>query len=284
MDEFLQEKQGDLGPLFDERWIVELKGKPAGVVHVFEDKVGSEKRGVVDSLAIIPEFRGFGVEKKIMLSAISVLERRKVTAVLVPRLRWSGTEEKNRVEFLEELGFTLSRITSLMEINLKRIPSDIAANRVVVVRTLHGNEEEDFEELNRIRNECGNERSDFQPSTVEQIRHLLKNNSYSYIENYFGVLKEKCVGCVIVAIDKLFNSEKNVKAGIVLGLAVLKKYRKAGVGTTLLLHGLKTLEAKEMNKAVLDVDDLNETGAFKLYEKIGFKVVEKFITYEKSLS
>jgi ribosomal protein S18 acetylase RimI-like enzyme len=37
-----------------------------------------------------------------------------------------------------------------------------------------------------------------------------------------------------------------------------------------------------MTKAMLDVDDLNETGALRLYEKIGFKVLEKYLTYEKS--
>lgn len=283
-DGFLQDEQRDSDLLFDERWIVELEGSPAGVVHVFEDEVGSEKRGVVTDLAVIPKFRGSDVEKELVLSAVDVLERRKVKAVIVPRLRWSDAEKRNRVEFLEDLGFTLIRKTSLMEIDLKRIPSGIATNRVAVVRTLHGNEEEDFEELNRLRNECASVRSDFQPSTVEQIRHLLKSNSYSYLENYFGVLDGKCVGCVIVATDELFNSEKNVKAGIVLGLGVLRKYRKVGIGTTLLLHGLKTLEARQMTKAVLDVDDLNETGAFKLYGRIGFKVVEKYLTYEKLLS
>jgi ribosomal protein S18 acetylase RimI-like enzyme len=284
VEEFLQEEQRDSGSMFSERWVAELDGSPAGVVHVFEDQAGNERRGVVDSLAIVPKFRGSGVEKELVLSAIDELEKRKVKAVLVPRLRWSGTEKKNRVEFLEELGFNLTRKTSLMEIDLARIPSDIATKEGVVARTLRENEEEDFEELNRLRNECANDRSDFQPSTVEQIWHLLKNSPYSYLKNYFGVLDGKYVGFIIVAIDEQYNLEKNVKAGIILGLGVLRKYRKAGIGTTLLLHGLEALRAKQMTKAVLDVDDLNETGALKLYEKIWFKAVEKYLTYEKPFS
>jgi ribosomal protein S18 acetylase RimI-like enzyme len=55
-----------------------------------------------------------------------------------------------------------------------------------------------------------------------------------------------------------------------------------GIGTRLMLHGLVTLKAKGMTKAELGVDDFNPTKAMKLYEKVGFKVVKKDLTYEKN--
>ncbi len=63
----------------------------------------------------------------------------------------------------------------------------------------------------------------------------------------------------------------------------MKPYRKKGIGTRLTLHGLETLRAKGMTKAILDVDDFNPTKAIKLYEKVGFKVAKKYLKYEKRL-
>jgi ribosomal protein S18 acetylase RimI-like enzyme len=281
VEEFLREEQRDLGSLYSERWVAELDGNPVGVVHVFEDRMENEKRGVVDDLAIIPKLHGSGAEKELVKFAVDQLEKRKVNTILVPRLRWSDPEENNRVKLLEELGFNLIRKTSLMEIDLTRIPSDVEVNKRCSIRLLREHVEEDVEELNSLRNECAQGRLNFQPGTVEEIRHLLKNNPYSCFKGFFAVLDRKCVGFIIVAIDERYNSERNVKAGIVLGLGVLRSYRKAGIGTALVLHGLGFLRTQQMTKAMLDVDDLNETGALRLYERIGFKVLEKYLTYEK---
>jgi len=281
VEEYLREMQKDSDSPYSERWIAELDGNPVGVVHAFEERMETEKGGVIDNLAIIPKLHGSGVEKEIVKFAVDQLEKRKVNKILMPRLRWSDSEENNRVKLLEELGFSLIRKTSLMEIDLTRILSDMKVNKRCSIRLLREHVEEDVEELNSLRNECGQGRFNFQPTTIEEIRYLLKNNPYSCFKGFFAVLDRKCVGFVIVAIDERYNSERNVKAGIVLGLGVLRSYRKTGIGTALVLHGLRFLRTQQMTKAMLDIDDLNETGALKLYEKIGFKVLEKYLTYEK---
>ncbi|MGB9779024.1 MAG: GNAT family N-acetyltransferase [Candidatus Bathyarchaeia archaeon] len=200
----------------------------------------------------------------------------------MPRLRWFDPKENNHVKPLEELGFNIIRKTSLMEIDLARIPSDIKVNKRCNIRPFREHVEEDIEELNALRNECGQGRFNFQPSTTEEIRHFLKNNPYSCFKGFFAMLDRKCVGFIIVAIDEKYNSERKVKTGAILGLGVRRDYRRTGIGTALVLHGLRFLRTQQMTKAMLDVDDLNETEAIRLYEKIGFKVVEKYLTYEKS--
>jgi ribosomal protein S18 acetylase RimI-like enzyme len=50
-----------------------------------------------------------------------------------------------------------------------------------------------------------------------------------------------------------------------------------------MLHGLETLKAKGMTKAILHVDDYNPTKAVTLYEKVGFSVKKKDFTYERKL-
>ncbi len=281
VEEFVREEQKASRSLCGERWVAELDGCPAGVVHVFEERMEYGKRGVVGDLAIIPKLRGSGVERELAGFAVDQLEKKEVNKMFVPRLRWSDPNGKHRVQFLEELGFNLIRKTSLMEIDLTRIPSDIDVNKGFSIKPLSELVDEDIEKLNSLRNECAQGQVNFRPTSVEEIRHLLRNNLYSYLKGFFAVRDGKCVGFVIVAIDERYNSEKNANAGIVLGLGVLRNHRRSGIGTALVLYGLGVLRTEKMTKAVLDVDDFNETGALKLYKRIGFNVLEKYLTYEK---
>jgi ribosomal protein S18 acetylase RimI-like enzyme len=66
-------------------------------------------------------------------------------------------------------------------------------------------------------------------------------------------------------------------------IGVLEPSRRKDIGTRLVLQGLKTLKTKSMVKAMVDTEDNNPTKAIKLYEKVGFKVGQDCLTYEKSL-
>jgi ribosomal protein S18 acetylase RimI-like enzyme len=283
VEEFVREEHKDSRSLCGERWVAELDGYPVGVVHVFDERMEDGKRGVVDDLAIIPKLRGSSVEKELAEFVVDRLERWEVKKIFVPRLRWSDLNGRNRVQFLEDLGFNMVRKTSLMEIDLTRIPSDIDVNKGFSIRPLSEHVHEDIEKLNSLRNECAQGQVNFRPTSVEEIRHLLRDNLYSYLKSFFAVQDGKCVGFVIIAIDERYNSEKNTNAGIVLGLGVLRNHRRSGIGTALMLYGLRVLRTEKMTRAILDVDDFNETGALKLYERIGFNVLEKYLTYEKSV-
>lgn len=96
------------------------------------------------------------------------------------------------------------------------------------------------------------------------------------------MLDQKTVGYIGLGIDEKYNMEKNVKSGIILDIGVLKPCRIKGIGARLMLYCLEKLKAKGMTKAELGVDDFNPTRAMKLYEKLGFKVFKKDLTYEKS--
>jgi len=86
-----------------------------------------------------------------------------------------------------------------------------------------------------------------------------------------------------VGIDERYNVEHNVKSGRISGIGVLKAHRRKGIGTRLMLQSLKTLRAEGMTKAMLDTEDINPTRAITLYEKVGFKVLQEYVTYEKHM-
>ncbi len=269
---------------FEGRLIAELDGKPVGVVHAYVDKLRKEKKGFISVFCVIPEFRGLGVEEKLAELAINELKKRGMNVVLA----WTDQRRNDRIEFLEKHGFKLVGVESDMEIDLDDVPSNIGENTQVAFRLLRKNVEEDIKLLNWLYNECFKEQRNYRPRSIEETRHSLLNDpdmsAGAQQECFFALLNEKNVGFIRVGVDEKRNIEKNVKSGIILQIGVLKPYRRKGIGTRLMLQGLETLEAKGMTKAMINVDEFDPTNPIKLYEKVGFHAVNKYLDYEKDLT
>jgi mycothiol synthase len=265
---------------FEGRFIAELNGKPVGIVHAHVDKLRKEKKGFIYTFGVIPEFRGRGVEEELVESAMNELRKRGMDLVQA----WADHKRSDRILLLEKLDFKPVRRESDMEMDLTNVRSDIGEDTQVTIRLLQKNVEEDIKTLTWLSNECFKEHFNFRPSTFEEIRHSLYDHSkFAEQEFFFAMLDEKNVGFIGIGVDEKYNIEKNVRCGFILTIGVLKLYRRKGIGTRLMLHGLETLKAKGMTKAMLDVDDLNPTKAIKLYEDIGFTVAKKYLVYEKRL-
>ena len=264
---------------FEGRFIAELDGKPVGLVYAHADKLSKEKRGFIYDFCVIPEFRGRGVEEKLAEIAINGLEKHGMNVIEA----WTGCRRSDRIQLLEKLGFKPVYKTFDMEIDLANIPSNIGENTEVTIRLFRKNAEEDMKTLNWLWNECFREHPHYRPRTIEETRNRWLNDPhFKEQEFFFAVLDQKSVGFIGVAIDEKYNIEKNITGGFILTIGVLKPCRRKGIGTKLMLQGLKTLKAKGITKAMLDTEDFNPK-AIKLYEKVGFEVVQEYLTYEKRL-
>ena len=271
-----EEKDRNFDP--EGRFIAELEGRPVGTVHAHVDKLREEKKGFINDFCVIPEFRGRGVEEKLAELAINELKTRGMRIVQT----WTGYKRNDRMGLLEKYGFRPVRTVSDMEIDLAHIPSHLGENTQVAIRSLRKNVENDIKLLNRLNNECFKEHPNYRPSTIEETRYsLLNDTKFREQEYFFATLINESVGYIGVGVDEKYNTEKNVKNGFILTIGVLKPYRRSRIGTRLMLQGLETIKAKGMTKAMLEVNDFNPTKAHKLYEKVGFQVVEKYLIYEK---
>jgi ribosomal-protein-alanine N-acetyltransferase len=68
---------------------------------------------------------------------------------------------------------------------------------------------------------------------------------------------------------------KVARRGIILRVAVHPDYQGQGIATQLLQHSFQELKKKDLDEVELDVDVI-KSGARRLYEKMGFKIVETF--------
>ncbi len=280
VDEMLLQEKED--PKFDPegRFVAEFDGRPVGVVHANVDKLREERKGFI-WLDVIPESRGRGIEHQLVETAVRELKPRGMTTAQAS----VDSRELDYVGLLEGLDFKQARVISMMEMDLANISHSIGENRQVAIRTLQKDREEDIELLTWLMNETFKEHFNSRPDTIEEIRHLVFSDLYYNKEKkiFFTILDGESVGYIGVGADEKYNLEKNVKAAYIFTIGVLKKYRRTGIGTRLILHVLETLEANGITKAMLDVDDYNPTKAIKLYEKVGFRVKKKNLIFEREL-
>ena len=273
----LEEKRPNFD--FEGRFIAELDGKPVGIVHANVDKLREDRKGFI-RLGVTPEFHGGETEQQLIETALRELKARGMTTAQT----WTDSGWKKRIQLLEELNFKRVRVFSLMEMDQANVSQNIGENKQVAMRPLHKDLDEDIKLVNRLENESFKEHFDYRPDTLEETQHQLLSNPYlKEQEVFFALLNGESVGYIGVGVDEKYNLEKKVKAGEIFTIGVLKRYRRTGIGARLMLHGLETLKAKGMTKAILGVDDYNPTKALKLYEKVGFRAKKQDFVFEREL-
>jgi mycothiol synthase len=92
---------------------------------------------------------------------------------------------------------------------------------------------------------------------------------------------DQIAGMVLSFINTAENAEFNRKRGYTENICILRPYRKQGLAKALIALSLKALKERGMDHAALGVDAENTSGATHLYEKMGFRVVDRGTIYQK---
>jgi len=260
--------------------IAELNSEPVGIVNAYVDKMREEKKGFIRLLGVVPEKRRRGIGRALAEKAVESLRERGMQTVEAS----AGMEKPAAIGLWESMGFKRVRVFSLMKSPLEDIPSGVGENLDVQLRKYQKGLFEDLKLLNWLSNQAFSEHYNYRPDTVEETRYFLELDPiFKEQEWLFTLLRDNPVGYVGVGIDEKFNQEKNTSAGWILSIGVLKPNRLKGVGTRLMIEGMKLLKRKGMTQAMLGVDDQNPTKAIRLYEKVGFKATRKDIAYQKTI-
>ena len=269
-------------PAFDATgmFIAELDGEPGGIVNARVDKMREEKKGFIRMLGVVPEYRRRGIGRALAEKAIESLRERGMQTAETE----ADVGKPEAVGLWESMGFERVRISSLMKMSLDNIPSGIGENQDVKLRKFEKDSLEDLKLLTWLTNETFKEHYNWRPFTIEELRYFMDQEPHFKEQEHLFILSEgKPVGYVDVDIDQKYNKERNTRLGWILSIGVLKQNRLRGIGTRLMIEGMKVLKAKGMTEVMLGVDDQNPTKAIKLYEKVGFEAIRKEIAFQKNL-
>jgi ribosomal protein S18 acetylase RimI-like enzyme len=98
---------------------------------------------------------------------------------------------------------------------------------------------------------------------------------------YLAMDGETIVGFCLNWVDQAKNEQTGIQEGFIEAVGVIPEWRGKGVASALLGQSMREFLAAGMERAALDVDTQNPTGALGLYEKLGFEAVRRTITFTK---
>lgn len=263
------------------RFVAELDGEPVGCVNGYVDSRRKEKKGFLSGPVVVPEHRRTGIGLKLAKRGILSLKERGMEVVQdnMPEC-YAGN-----IRILEKLGFTRVREFSRMTRSLEALPSGVGENPDVELVKL-GKTREDASLLTRLANDAFSEHFDHRDGVAEEEEFWMKHAAdlgYSD-ETVVARLEGKPVGFLISGYNEKENEHLGLKRGWLYSIGVLKPFRGRGLAKRLMLHGMERLAAQGLTEAALGVDNSNVTGAFRLYEALGFKVARRSYAYELKLT
>ncbi len=94
---------------------------------------------------------------------------------------------------------------------------------------------------------------------------------------------DQIVGLSINRVNDEEIQATGLKEGWIDDLAVLRPWRRQGIGAALLCAALRAFDEIGLEFAGLGVDTENTSGALRIYERLGFKVVKQFMIFTKAL-
>ncbi len=117
----------------------------------------------------------------------------------------------------------------------------------------------------------------FAPTPFEEWRHIrLAAYDFDPALHFLACDADEIAGLAFCVAD----SSRHPGYGWIDTLGVRRPWRKRGLGEALLRHSFGELKRRGCHGAGLDVDADNLTGATRLYERVGMRVVSRGDTYE----
>jgi mycothiol synthase len=94
---------------------------------------------------------------------------------------------------------------------------------------------------------------------------------------------DQLAGMVLAHLDEKENKERKQKRGYTEHIYVRPRWRKRGLASALLAQSLQVLQEQGMLEAELGVDSENESAAFSLYQRMGYRTFSIDTWFRKTM-
>lgn len=192
-----------------------------------------------------------------------------------------NVEEKESMQLLSDLGAKPVRYSWVMEAD---IPENIIAKNSTTNFTIKVVTPDAYYEIYLLKEETFSDHWGHIDTAEEegwkefQSEHIQDPN-YDPDLWFAAEVNGELVGFIIGNKSTPFGDDY----GWVSILGVKREYRKSGIGKALLLHFFQAIKVNGSKRVGLSVDTDSLTGATKLYESVGLRVIEQYVRLEKVL-
>ncbi|HEY7832885.1 MAG TPA: GNAT family N-acetyltransferase [Ktedonobacterales bacterium] len=176
---------------------------------------------------------------------------------------------------LEERGYELTRVYFRMSISLDAPPAPPQWPAGIAVRACDGSEE-DIRRAYEVIEEGFQDHFAHGPRTVEEWRRHMVRDGLDYGLWLFAVEGDQIAGAAL-------GREREPGKGWIDQVAVLRPWRKRGVGMALLRQAFGAFYQRGIARVGLGVDGQSLTGAQRLYERAGMTQTMRIGCYEREL-
>ncbi|MFK4729899.1 GNAT family N-acetyltransferase [Agromyces mediolanus] len=130
-----------------------------------------------------------------------------------------------------------------------------------------------FDELRRVRNDAFRDHWGSQPSSAEQWRAFVSRTAFRPSLSFVAVdpVSDTAVGFVLADVDEDDWPRQGYSSAHVPLVGVARAARGRGVASALLAAHLRATAAEGIAFSTLEVDAASPTGAFALYERMGYR-------------
>ena len=261
-------------------------GQVAATGRVYVNPVPQRERNALLGGEVHPEHRGRGLGDTILTWMEARARQRllEFPADLPSSLRTSCRDYlADRIRLFEQHGFSPVRSWYRMRCDLSQPVPDEYLPPGLVLSVYRP-------ELDRALRDAFNESfSDhwgFEPITYEDWHQFIIHAASFRPELTFLALDGEGSGAQIAGFSVNFvreedNRRQGIAEGIINELGTRRSWRKRGIASALICASMRAFKAAGLDYAGLGVDTENQTGALNLYERLGFKDIERSVTFSK---
>jgi mycothiol synthase len=179
---------------------------------------------------------------------------------------------------VEARGYALVRHSFRMEADLSSEPAPPNWPEGIEVRAfVPGEDDRRFYE---VQEETFADQADAEPLTYEEWRHWSFREPFDPDLWFLAEDGGELAGILLARSERAGDET----LGWISVLGVRRPWRRRGLGRALLLHSFHALRARGKPRAGLGVDGSNPTGAVRLYEAVGMRVVRRNDHWERHAS
>ena len=189
---------------------------------------------------------------------------------------WLGVHSNDREykELLEGKGFSLLRKYWTMQMDLPSTQSGFASTGAI--REIDLDNPQELRSFYEVNQDSFSKHFGFMPRPYENwCEIVLRDREDLNMRVWLISLDGQDVG-FLDCDDELLHEQ----SGYVSGLGVRQNFHGQGLGESLLRHAIEVNIGLGRSKLCLNVDAGNESGALRLYEKVGMRPISEWHQYE----
>jgi mycothiol synthase len=255
---------GELGQDGSATFVLAADGTPAGYFEVF----GRPERVLLDGY-VHPDFQGRGLGR-----AIVRLGEERARAIGSPVNSGTLAVDAAARELFESEGWQLARAFFRMTIGLQGDERPPEPPSGLALRTY---EPVDAERFHAALEDAFSDHWDFHPQPLEEFRRKAIEAEDFDPSLWWLVLDGEEVAAAMCCTPKRFEM------GWINALGVRRDRRRRGLGELLLRTAFAEFARRGETRVGLGVDAENETGATRLYERVGMRVAFRVNVFRRDL-